>query len=174
MKKLFSFAILSVLLFACQNDPAASLEQKLTELDKAMGGAAVTDKSKADEFIKASEELATLVEKSNPDKYINLMLKAAGLAKTVQQPQKAIEMYQKVVDKYPQHKKAPTALFMIGFVQENDLNQLDQAKTTYESFLAKYPNDPDFTDDAQNALKQLGKSPEELIKEFEQNAGQAQ
>ncbi|MBL7809930.1 MAG: tetratricopeptide repeat protein [Saprospiraceae bacterium] len=174
MKKLFSFAILSVLLFACQNDPAASLEQKLTELDKAMGGAAVTDKSKADEFIKASEELAALVEKSNPDKYINLMLKAAGLAKTVQQPQKAIEMYQKVVDKYPQHKKAPTALFMIGFVQENDLNQLDQAKATYESFLAKYPNDPDFTDDAQNALKQLGKSPEELIKEFEQNAGQPQ
>lgn len=174
MKKLFSFAILTVLLFACQNDPAASLEQKLTELDKAMGGAAVTDKSKADEFIKASEELAAMVEPGNPDKYINLMLKAAGLAKTVQQPQKAIEMYQKVVDKYPQHKKAPTALFMIGFVQENDLNQLDQAKATYESFLAKYPNDPDFTDDAQNALKQLGKSPEELIKEFEQNAGQAQ
>lgn len=174
MKKLFSFAILSVLLFACQNDPVAALEQKLVELDKAMGGAAVTDKSKADEFIKASEELAALVEKSNPDKYINLMLKAAGLAKTVQQPQKAIELYQKVVDKYPQHKKAPTALFMIGFVQENDLNQLEQAKATYESFLVKYPNDPDFTDDAQNALKLLGKSPEEIIKEFEQNAGQAQ
>jgi TolA-binding protein len=63
---------------------------------------------------------------------------------------------------------------MIGFVQENDLNQLDKAKATYESFLAKYPNDPDFTDDAQNALKLLGKSPEEIIKEFEKAGEQAQ
>jgi tetratricopeptide (TPR) repeat protein len=174
MKKLLSIAIFGLLLYACQQDPVVKLEQKLTELDAAMGGASVTDKAKAEEFIKTSEELAGLLEKANPDKYVNLMLKAAGLAKTIQQPEKAIALYQMVMDKYPQHKKAPTALFMIGFVQENDLNQLDQAKTTYESFLAKYPNDPDFTDDAQNALKQLGKSPEELIREFEQNAGQKQ
>lgn len=58
---------------------------------------------------------------------------------------------------------------MIGFVYENDLNDLENAKQTYEAFLQKYPNDPDFADDAQMALKNLGKSPEELIKEFEQN-----
>jgi tetratricopeptide (TPR) repeat protein len=174
MKKLLTLAFFGFLLNACQQDPVATLEKKLTELDKSMGGAAVTDKSKAEEFIKNSEELAALLEKSNPDKYVDIMLKAAGLAKTIQQPQKAIELYQKVVDRHPQHKKAPTALFMIGFVQENDLNQLDQAKATYESFLAKYPNDPDFTDDAQNALKLLGKSPEEIIREFEKAGEQAQ
>jgi TolA-binding protein len=38
----------------------------------------------------------------------------------------------------------------------------------YEAFLKKYPND-DFADDAQFLLKNLGKSPEEIIKGFEQN-----
>ena len=57
---------------------------------------------------------------------------------------------------------------MIGFVYETDMNDLDKAKSTYESFLQKYPNDPDFADDAQTALKMLGRSPDDIIKEFEQ------
>jgi tetratricopeptide (TPR) repeat protein len=162
------FALLGIVFTACQNDPIQALQKKLIDLDKAMGGAAVTDKTKAAEFIKTSEELGALVEKSNPDQYVDILLKAAGLAKTVENPQKAIELYSKIANGLPQHKKAPTALFMIGFVQENDLADLEKAKGTYELFLQKYPNDPDFADDAQNALKLLGKSPDDIIKEFEQ------
>lgn len=165
MRKLFTIALLSIVFQAC--DPVAGLQSKLTELDKAMGGASVTDKTKAAEFIKTSEELAALLEKKNPDQYVDVLLKAAGLAKTVENPQKAIELYSKIADGLPQHKKAPTALFMIGFVQENDLGDMGKAKATYESFLQKYPNDPDFADDAQNAIKMLGKSPDDIIKEFE-------
>jgi len=167
MRKIFTLALLGIVFNACQTDPIKSHQEKLIALDKAMGGTAVTDKSKAAEFIKTSEELAVLVEKSNPDQYVDVLLKAAGLAKTVENPQKAIEIYTKIATGLPQHKKAPTALFMIGFVQENDLADLEKAKATYESFLQKYPNDPDFADDAQNALKLLGKSPDEIIKEFE-------
>ncbi len=173
MSKLFTVAFFGILFSACQTDPISTLQQKLVALDKAMGGANVTDKSKAAEFIKTSEELAGLVEKSNPDQYVDVLLKAAGLAKTIENPQKAIELYSKVVDGLPQHKKAPTALFMIGFVQENDMADLTQAKATYELFLQKYPNDTDFADDAQNALKLLGKSPDDIIKEFEKQ-GQGQ
>jgi len=176
MKKSLTLTLflLGILLQACQSDPTVALREKLVELDKAMGGAAVADKSKAEEFIQTSEKLAGLVEKSNPDQYVDILLKAAGLAKTIGQPQKALELYSKIANGMPQHKKAPTALFMIGFVQENDLNDLGKAKATYESFLQKYPNDPDFTDDAQNALKQLGKSPDELVKEFEKQGMQEQ
>lgn len=167
MKKLFTFALLGLIITACQSDPIAAHQKKLLELDKAMGGASVSDKTKAAEFIKTSEELAVLVEKSNQDQYVDVLLKAAGLAKTVENPQKAIELYTKIADGLPQHKKAPTSLFMIGFVQENDLGDIAKAKTTYETFLQKYPNDPDFADDAQNAIKMLGKSPADIIKEFE-------
>ncbi len=167
MKKLFTFALLGLLFTSCQSDPIAAHQKKLLELDKAMGGATVTDKTKAAEFIQISEELAGMLEKSNQDQYVDVLLKAAGLAKTVENPQKAIELYTKIADGLPQHKKAPTALFMIGFVQENDLGDIAKAKTTYEAFLQKYPNDPDFADDAQNAIKMLGKSPADIIKEFE-------
>jgi len=173
MKKLCTLALLGFLLNACQTDSVPALQQKLVELDKAMGGAQVTDKAKAAEFIKTSEELAGLVEKSNQDQYVDVLLKAAGLAKTVENPQKAIELYSKIAEGLPQHKKAPTALFMIGFVQENDLADIVKAKATYESFLQKYPNDPDFADDAQNAIKMLGISPDDIIKGFEKQ-GQAQ
>ena len=173
MKKLLTLALLGLLMNACQTDPIPALQKKLTDLDKAMGGANVTDKAKAAEFIKVSEELAGLVEKSNQDQYVDVLLKAAGLAKTVENPQKAIELYSKIAEGLPQHKKAPTALFMIGFVQENDLADIVKAKATYESFLQKYPNDPDFADDAQNAIKMLGISPDEIIKGFEKQ-GQAQ
>ena len=167
MKQIMTLSLICLFWGACQSDPSAALQKKLGELDAAMGGAAVTDKAKAAEFIKTSEELAALLEKKNPDQYVDVVLKAAGLAKTVENPQKAIELYTKIAEGLPQHKKAPTALFMIGFVQENDLNDLSAAKATYENFLQKYPNDPDFADDAQNALKLLGKSPEEIIQEFE-------
>jgi hypothetical protein len=44
---------------------------------------------------------------------------------------------------------------------------LPKAKETYEDFLKKFPDDKDYADDATMALKNLGKSPEDLIKEFE-------
>ncbi|MEZ4925598.1 MAG: tetratricopeptide repeat protein [Saprospiraceae bacterium] len=173
MKHICNFLFLAILILACNQETdtekAARLTQQLVDLDKAMGGVNVTDKEKAKEFIATSEQLATLVEKDNLEKYADVILKAAGLAKTIGLPEKSIELYRKVAEGAPDNKKAPTALFMIGFVYENDLNDLEKAKQVYETFLDKYPNDPDFADDAQMALKNLGKSPEELIKEFEQN-----
>ncbi len=171
MKNILTIAICLPFFVACNPgkpvDKSAELTQKLSDLDKSMGGANVTDKAKADEFIKTAETLAALVEKTNQDQYVDLLLKSAGLAKTIENPQKAIELYQKVADGLPQHPKAPTALFMMGFVYENDLNDLQKAKGIYELFLEKYPNDPDFADDAQTSLTMLGKSPEDIIKEFE-------
>lgn len=138
-----------------------------------MGGAAVTDKVKAEDFIKTSEELAALVQKNNPDQYVDLLLKAAGLAKAIEKPEKAIELYAQVMANAPQHAKAATAQFMTGFIYANDLNQLDKAKVAYESFLQKYPND-ELAESAKMELENLGKSPEELIKKFEQQQGGGQ
>ena len=167
MRKLFFFTLFAASFFSCA-DKVGSLENRLAILDKEMGGATVTDKKKAEEFIITAEQLAGLVEKTDSAKYADVLLKAAGLAKTIGNPQKSVELYAKLADGMPQNPKAPTALFMLGFVYENDLADLPKAKSIYESFLQKYPNDPDFADDAQTALKMLGKTPEEIIREFEQ------
>ncbi|MCC6462724.1 MAG: hypothetical protein IT260_19815 [Saprospiraceae bacterium] len=143
------------------------IDSSLVALDKSLGGAGATNKTLADAFIQTSEGYAALVQ-ADTNKYVNLVLKAAGLAKTVGNPNKALQLYYYVGEKLPAHPKAPTALFMEAFIFENDLHDLDKAKSMYEEFLKRYPNDPDYADDAQNALKYLGKSAEEIIRQFEQ------
>lgn len=147
------------------------VDSSLQRLDHEMtaGNGVVTDKAKANTFIETAEGYSLIVQAEKPDKYVDLIMKAAGVAKSIGDPNKAIRLYYLVAEKMPQHPKAPTALFMMGFIYENDVNDLVKAKATYESFLKLYPNDPDYADDAQNALKLLGKSPEEIIREFEKN-----
>lgn len=174
MNKIATFLLFALLWQSCQKDSSRGLQDKLAKLDQEMGGAAVNDRAKAVEFIQVSEQLAEKVRSTNTDQYVDVLLKAAGLAKTIGQAGKALELYSRIAEGLPDHKKAPTALFMVGFVQENDLGDLEKAKATYEAFLAKYPNDPDFADDAHNALTHLGKPPEELIREFEEKAQEQQ
>lgn len=145
------------------------IDSSLVRLDKEMGSPIVNDKAKAEEFIRIAEAYSNLLQTRNTDKSVDLLLKAGGLAKTIGNANKAIQLYYNVGEKMPQHPKAPTALFMMAFIYENDLKDLDKAKATYEEFLKRYPKDPDYADDAQNALKYLGLSADEIIKRFEKN-----
>ena len=56
-------------------------------------------------------------------------------------------------------------------VYENYLGDLDNAKMIYLEFLEKYP-DNEFADDAEISIQNLGKSPEELIRQFEEQQAQ--
>jgi len=96
----------------------------------------------------------------------NYLYKASDLSMNLRQPVETIALFNRILDKYPDFDKAPTVLFLKAFVYEDQMNDLDRAKQYYELFLKKYP-DNEFADDAKVSLKNLGKSPEELIKEFE-------
>lgn len=133
-----------------------------------------TEPAKAQEFMDISEGYAYALLEDQPSKAGDLLLKAAALAKTVNDPKRSLRLYYQLSEKIPNHPKAPAALFMQGFIYENDLSELAKAKETYQLFLQRYPTDPDYADDAQNALKLLGKSPEELIKMFEKEAANQQ
>jgi tetratricopeptide (TPR) repeat protein len=143
------------------------LDTALIRLDQRMStNGIVTDAVLAGQFIEISEAYTSLTDSEN--KYVDLYMRAAGLAKNLDQPNKALQMYFKISDRLPKHAKAPTALFMQGFIYENDLKDLEKARATYESFLSTYPDDPDYADDAKTALSMLGKSAEELVKSFQQ------
>ena len=58
-------------------------------------------------------------------------------------------------------------MFLQAFVYENHVGDLSNAREKYIEFIQKYP-EKDFADDAEICLQNLGKTPEELIREFEE------
>lgn len=94
-----------------------------------------------------------------------LLYQAAETSRSAQAFSKAVELYDQLIEDYPDFEKAPQALFLKGFTLENELNRLEDARAVYESFLVKYPND-DFADDAKFLLDNLGKSDDEIISSF--------
>ena len=77
--------------------------------------------------------------------------------------QKSADLYKQVFEKYPNSPKAPTSLFMSAFILANDLKKYHAAEITYNIFLQKFPNH-ELAASAREELKNLGLSPEEILK----------
>jgi len=58
-------------------------------------------------------------------------------------------------------------MFLKAFTLDSEMQQFDKAKALYEEFIAKHPQD-EFADDTKFLLENLGKSDEEIIKQFEE------
>jgi TolA-binding protein len=89
----------------------------------------------------------------------------------MRRPQATIALFDRIINEYPDYEKSPSALFLKAFVYEDQLQDLENAKHYYELFLEKYP-ESEFADDAEVSLQNLGKSPEELIREFEEKGSE--
>jgi tetratricopeptide (TPR) repeat protein len=125
---------------------------------------ATFDFSKATQLIVHYDKYAT----ANPEdeQAPSFLFKAGDLAMGMNQSAEAIRYFDRVYSDYPDFEKAPYAYFLKGFVLENQLGDIQNAEAIYKDFLAKYP-DHTMAESAQFALNNLGKSPEELIREFE-------
>jgi outer membrane protein assembly factor BamD (BamD/ComL family) len=96
----------------------------------------------------------------------NYIFKAAEVASAIKMSQPAVEYFDRFITEYPEHPKAATALFLKAFVLENDLNKYGEATAAYNLVIQKYPN-TSFARDAAACIQNMGKTTEELIKEFE-------
>ena len=94
------------------------------------------------------------------------MFKEADFYRYMRQPKKSIEIYNSIYNNYPTYIKRPYSLFLQGFIYENEIHNLDSAKAKYEMFLSVYPSHP-IAKDVRITLASLGKSPEQVIAEFE-------
>jgi outer membrane protein assembly factor BamD (BamD/ComL family) len=92
--------------------------------------------------------------------------KAGSLYMNTGNGKQAIEMFDLYRSTYPNDEKSAMCLFFTAYIYENLLKNLDKAQELYILFIEKYPHH-DFADDAQIALNNLGKSPEQMVKEFE-------
>jgi N-acetylmuramoyl-L-alanine amidase len=81
----------------------------------------------------------------------------------------AIAQYKFLRKEYPGSKYRCDALFTIGEIYKDDLNDPDQARATFEEFLKRYPHNR-LVEDAQQAIAELKKESAEKKAEAEKDA----
>jgi len=101
-----------------------------------------------------------------PDDEVSPMflLKASQQAIAMNQANEAIELLSQVTQKYPKTAYAEEAMFLLALTYENNLNDLAKAKEAYELFVKTYPK-AELAGEALLAIKNLGKSPEQILEE---------
>jgi tetratricopeptide (TPR) repeat protein len=129
---------------------------------------AVFDTATATNYINKSRKYVGLYPKDTLSPM--LLFRSGEVARGLGEFHMSIKFWDQMTKSYPDHRKAPEALFLQGFTYDNHLNQLEEAASHYEAFLERYPKHP-IAGDVQMLLEaaKSGKSPDEMIKEFEKN-----
>jgi outer membrane protein assembly factor BamD (BamD/ComL family) len=122
------------------------------------------DKVKGDSLLKKYDDFITRFPNDSLSPVF--LFKAANVAITEGDGNKAISLLDQFIKKYPDHPKVPVCYFFKGYVCENILKNLETAKENYLLYMEKFPDDV-FVKDARMAIKNLGKTPEQMIREFE-------
>lgn len=167
MKNLLLFSLITIMaaiIVSC-GSPRKQAFDNITKLEKEISAQAGTpDSAKVVKLTTAYREFAARFEKDSlAPAYL---LRAGGLFMNVGNALKAVESLDQVTEKYGSSSQAPQALFLEGFIFENMLGNLSKAKELYSQFLMRYP-EHNLADDAQSSLDNLGKTPEQLVHEFE-------
>ena len=165
MKRIFFLLLLAALMLSCGEKMSV---EKINELES---------KVFAKDAVLSSENVIQLVDayllfaKQNPhdQQTPEFLFKALDVAVGVnaEGPQKAIDIANVLIEKYPDFEMTPMAMFVKGFVYENMIGDLQNAEMTYRQFIEKYPNSP-MVEDVKATLENLGLTPEELIRKFEE------
>lgn len=98
------------------------------------------------------------------------LFKAGEVCSAINASDGAIEYFERLYTEFPKNDKAIFAMFLHAFVLENQTKDLTKAKAKYEEVIKTYPGTQQALD-AKASIEHLGKSPEDLIKEFEARNG---
>lgn len=94
------------------------------------------------------------------------VFKAAELLNGTAKFTQAIHLFEQLPAQFPDFDKNAEALLICGFISENNLMDTAMAGNYYRMVITGYPNNR-LKEHAELALSHLGKTPEELVKEFE-------
>lgn len=164
MNRVFLVVIVLAIVVGCTNSKTKEYNSILN-LEEEVYSMKMVDKEKGYQLIDAYVAYAKAHPKDTAS--VNFLFKAGDIAMNMEMPGQAILYYDRVLVMDPDFRKAPESLFLKAFIYENQMGDLEQAKKFYELFLEKYPTHV-LAKDAEASLKYLGKSPEELIKMFQE------
>ncbi len=117
-----------------------------------------------EEFIAKSVQYAEAHPKDTASAV--LYFEAANVANSLRQYRRAVELWGKVWQLYPETEVAPHALFRQGFTCDNSIRDRHLARHYYELFIQKYPSH-EYVSGIRNLLKVIDRDPEDMVKQFE-------
>ena len=166
MKKIFLILSLALMMASC--GPKMTVEE-INNLESQVFGVGVSPEK---ENVVKLVDAYVLYAKQNPDdvKSADYLFKALDVAVGInaEGPQRAIDIADVMIEQYPDFEMTPMAMFLKGFVYETMMNDNEKALDTYHQFLERYPNSP-LVNDVKSTIENVGLTPEELIKKFEEN-----
>ncbi len=125
------------------------------------------NKANAEKYVDVCESYALAFP--NDSLSASYLFKAAEMSRAMQSYGKTISLYDWITTYHSTDKNAPMALFLKGFLLENDLKKPEKAKEIYESFMQKYPNHA-MAKDVNFLIENLGKSDKEIMEKIEKTS----
>jgi tetratricopeptide (TPR) repeat protein len=169
MKHVFIFSLLIFFLYSCESSKI-KIKKNIVQLENLILADSIVAPDEDSLVLKLVDNYKAFAKESATDSLApEYLFKGAKMYASIYKYQQAIELFAEVNLKFNQSKLAPYALFMQAFTYENNMNNLEKAKLIYTSFIEKYPTHT-LKKDAESSLMYLGKSPEELIKIFQEKA----
>ena len=159
MKKLTLITLAALLTVACGSSKEERINQIEDFEDSIFESAIAADPETADQL--------TALYVAFADKYPNdslspqYLMKGADMQSNVLHTERALELFDRVINDYPDFEEVPMCFFLKGNALELN-SQIDEAKAAYEEFIAKYP-DHFMADDARRMLPIIGMSDEEKL-----------
>lgn len=93
------------------------------------------------------------------------VFRAAGVSRTLGEPQRTLELYDRVIKDYPGWDRLPDAYYLRAFTIDSDLGKKGEAKTAYEEVIDRFPDHP-FARDAKQMIENLQYTDAELMERF--------
>jgi TolA-binding protein len=176
MKLFLTPLVLAVVLTACggeqknQATPAAEDMVRIRTMEDSLFNATAYDQRKAQTLLDAYKAFATTypLDTMAPE----ILFRAAGLAKSMRDPEQSIFLYDRIITDYPSWYRLPDVYYLKAFTIDSDQDRKGEAKRAYEEVINRYPDHP-FAKDAKAMIENLQYSDEELIQRFQQMADSA-
>lgn len=144
--------------------PRDSLLKQITTLEKELYASERLDEQKAGRIVNLYEKYYQNYHRypETPD----FLFKAGEVTENINQPYRAIEFYTHCYEEYPAFKFHAECLFRMANLYDYKLNDYIKAKALYEEVKVQFPKSP-WARDADAAIKLMGKSDQDMIREFE-------
>jgi tetratricopeptide (TPR) repeat protein len=128
--------LISALFISACNKSQSLLQTEISEMEKSVESNNKLDTANCDSLISLYKNYCVLYKDDTI--CADYFFKAAELSAKAGKYQQAIELYGNT-QRFPVYRKVARALFMQGFIAENNLGDKNAAREYYNRFLIKFP-----------------------------------